>query len=783
MKLSQNTSSEAIHFGNVQNNKVGIDRNNIDFITTLLTSNLYSNPIQSFIRETVANGWDSQVEAGNTETPLLIRITKDQSNINIAIRDYGTGLSPERFQEVYLNVGSSTKRDSNDYIGQMGIGRFACLSCADVANITSYYNGICYQYLMYKDGGSICIDKLNEMETPAKNGVEVQVTVGDSYDYHIKELIKDGISALHFYPNVYISDESGVLTSQFVEDFNKRKIHSFEHFKVVSSNHYTNIMALMGNVLYPIDSTLIDTFFPDHPPIAITCPIGSLDVTPNRESLLYNKKTKDTLQECLANALGEIREVCNTSFHSDFDTIHEWYQYLRVSYRDVVLYSFGDYTVRFSISSSNIKHYCPKFNDSTINGKPIPQDLEDLYTKFLWTGIPSNVLTYVYKYGKFYSSKGNTYYIQGYLTRYMLEGDPYVYAINEPFKSRTKQYLVKKLNSASGIFFVNSKNLFKYFVKSVKTFAKAYTNSKITPTLRFIWQDFTQNYMTLPSFNNSDVPDDFVDKTKSTVSTTRQAARKYVIYQLIPSNRYNYAAGHAEITTDSTSFTLETLASRNRTVFYADRDSKTLRTLYDLFREVTDLLHYTLFVEVAPTNRPLLANLKNTVDIVELETQKNSLLSKLCTVYWLHVHYHVAALQRSVYAADYLKKYIPDIKLNTQLDTYITWWTNLIRYCSRNSEAMELLRHYYELYNKNNWLDNNFIQNLQANPLLLDLRALYGKLSSEPFLAADVAVSTFLHRGKRGIASLPKWEMINSTINKLNTYEPIQIKQPSSTDA
>ena len=107
--------SEAAVLGDVQKFKVSIDEKNINHIVTILSSNLYSNPLTSFLRETVSNAVDSHIEAG-TKEPIIITISKD----NISIRDYGTGISPERFQEIYLNIGSSTKRESNNYIGSFG---------------------------------------------------------------------------------------------------------------------------------------------------------------------------------------------------------------------------------------------------------------------------------------------------------------------------------------------------------------------------------------------------------------------------------------------------------------------------------------------------------------------------------------------------------------------------------------------------------------------------------------------------------------------------------------
>ena len=91
--IIEQAQKTAVSVGNIQENVVGIDAKNVNFITSLLTEKLYSHPIESFIREIVSNAYDSHIEAGSTE-PVLINIAYAKSDkYEISIRDYGVGLS------------------------------------------------------------------------------------------------------------------------------------------------------------------------------------------------------------------------------------------------------------------------------------------------------------------------------------------------------------------------------------------------------------------------------------------------------------------------------------------------------------------------------------------------------------------------------------------------------------------------------------------------------------------------------------------------------------------
>ena len=120
MIFDNKLDKEAEYIGEIQENRVGIDVKNIGFITQLLTSNLYSNPIESFLREAISNAYDAHMEVGTDEFILMYIKETGYNRRKVSIRDYGTGLSPERFDDIYKNIGGSTKRASNDFIGGFG---------------------------------------------------------------------------------------------------------------------------------------------------------------------------------------------------------------------------------------------------------------------------------------------------------------------------------------------------------------------------------------------------------------------------------------------------------------------------------------------------------------------------------------------------------------------------------------------------------------------------------------------------------------------------------------
>lgn len=307
--------------GDIKEFKTSIDPKNIEFITTLLSSNLYSNPEKSFIREIVSNAWDSHVEAGTTDTPVIIRFKEiTHSNWEITIRDFGIGLSPERFKEVYCNIGSSTKRESNELIGGFGIGKYSSLACTDTVFITSYYKGISYLYVMVKSGNTITTNLVSETPTKEKDGVEITIK---NISYIIPYM--RALDSIVFFPNIYIDGISNII--------NKSKIKRFNNFAVSSVTLIDKI--LLGNVLYPCDT---EKFIPEareflynieHSGIVVKFNIGELNITPNRENIIYTKDTINKITDRILAAKKELEDLIANKLNKDYDNLYEYWKLIR----------------------------------------------------------------------------------------------------------------------------------------------------------------------------------------------------------------------------------------------------------------------------------------------------------------------------------------------------------------------------------------------------------------------------------------------------------------------
>jgi hypothetical protein len=93
--------------------------------------------------EAISNSWDA--DAKN------VHIYLDRKRNSFFIKDDGTGMTADDFQNKFLRIGYSKRRDGSSsstagrpFIGRKGIGKLALLSCAEKITVISRVEGASY---------------------------------------------------------------------------------------------------------------------------------------------------------------------------------------------------------------------------------------------------------------------------------------------------------------------------------------------------------------------------------------------------------------------------------------------------------------------------------------------------------------------------------------------------------------------------------------------------------------------------------------------------------------
>ena len=173
-----------------ENIEANINSSSYPFLFEMLSGHLYSNPIGSICREITSNCFDSHIEA-NVDNAVVIKKGYDEEGVYISFIDVGTGLSPERIKDIYMNYFSSTKRETNNQIGGFGLGSKSPISYTDYFYIITIFNNIKYQYIFSKGKNIPTLDLLDKSSTTNRNGTEIRIYIKDNEEYKFRqELLK-----------------------------------------------------------------------------------------------------------------------------------------------------------------------------------------------------------------------------------------------------------------------------------------------------------------------------------------------------------------------------------------------------------------------------------------------------------------------------------------------------------------------------------------------------------------------------------------------------------------
>jgi len=371
MRLSESSRTIERH-GEIVETSFSINNSRKAF--SVLSSLLYRDKIRAIIRELSCNAYDAHVAVGKVDQPFTVHLPNILEPY-FSVRDEGSGLSPTDIETVYTTYFASTKTNSNDFIGALGLGSKSPFSYVDSFTVASRYDGIQYNYAAFiSEDGEPKIARLSQHETNEPNGLEVSLPIKHSRDFND------------------FANKASIILSRF----NPRPIvvghhdFKFENDEVLlagdgwrltkfSNASQSNAIALMGCVAYPIVPSAINTLSEKAisvltTPLEIDFPIGTLDVTAGREDLSYDKTTLAALEQCVAKIVAD----APLRFQQEFDRCETEYE-ARLLYGKLLGYGSLSYRL---LPSSEYEFF---FKGKSIKSNNLEIDItgmDDFYAEF-----------------------------------------------------------------------------------------------------------------------------------------------------------------------------------------------------------------------------------------------------------------------------------------------------------------------------------------------------------------------------------------------------------------
>lgn len=325
--------------------QMGIDSKSLPHLMKVLT-NLYSDPEAAVIREISTNAYDSHVEAGKSDVPINVTLPTVFSP-QFTVQDFGVGMSEEDVFEIFGLYGASTKRESNDYVGQLGLGCKSPLTLTNQFSLTTIKNGVkCIFSIHLDEQGIGKITKLHESLTDEGNGVTVSVAVKDVTSFNTK-----AYRFYRFFPAMP-KFVGGELPEQMRPEV---LLELDEDIKVIKPVHEDrqNDFVIMGGVAYPYRGGYASRKF-DMGTVVINAPIGAVDFTPSREELHLTERTRRFVENAYERVHKVFKEKVFEKLNASKD-IYEFHSNLHSLYRD--LYSLGITQVDYNGLSVGLFHH------------------------------------------------------------------------------------------------------------------------------------------------------------------------------------------------------------------------------------------------------------------------------------------------------------------------------------------------------------------------------------------------------------------------------------------
>lgn len=266
----------------------------------VMIDGLYSEKIDSVVREVCSNAYDSHIEAGKAHVPFDVKMPTSLEPV-LVVRDFGLGLSKDMAEHLFSTIFESTKEQSNDSIGAFGLGSKSPFAITDQFTVESRFDGMLHIFLVYKDASGVPVILPTHYEPDDEgNGVTVKIPVPPADVFKVQAALKRQLYLFPHKPTVNGSVWGGWVSPKEDSLLALRT-------RQIKGAPWTGHRVSMGPVSYPLNLSELSEenqsrlkLFDLHNTndlIITEMPMGSLDLQPSREGLSYIAMTKDNLNE------------------------------------------------------------------------------------------------------------------------------------------------------------------------------------------------------------------------------------------------------------------------------------------------------------------------------------------------------------------------------------------------------------------------------------------------------------------------------------------------------
>lgn len=141
---------------------------------------LYEDPVEATVRETISNALDATTLAHSGERPVVRVSAPTNLNPVLIVKDNGVGMTYEDLKNIYSKYGASTKVNDLEQIGAYGLGAKAPLAYGTEFTVTSIKDNEKTTIIVAREEMTNYIKIVDSTHTDEPSGTTVSIPINNS---------------------------------------------------------------------------------------------------------------------------------------------------------------------------------------------------------------------------------------------------------------------------------------------------------------------------------------------------------------------------------------------------------------------------------------------------------------------------------------------------------------------------------------------------------------------------------------------------------------------------